>query len=126
MDRQKVHLPIHIWGGLDPVLTPLYFFAGGEIFDGVSWLRYAFHEGTAVYRDCFGILNGHGIEMPFDQIRVSALFENLSVLRRLTSNLRRFADGRANDFTMFEWHQKEYEKAYQVLCTEVPEIGGGA
>ena len=28
MDREKISNPIHIWGGLDPIFSPLYFFAG--------------------------------------------------------------------------------------------------
>jgi hypothetical protein len=30
LDRAKVMSPIHVWGGLDPIMTPLYFFAGAE------------------------------------------------------------------------------------------------
>lgn len=30
MDREKVHIPIHVYGGLDPTITPLYFLAGAS------------------------------------------------------------------------------------------------
>ena len=37
LDRAGLEMtPIQVWGGLDPVITPLYFFAGAEIFDGLS------------------------------------------------------------------------------------------
>jgi hypothetical protein len=42
--------PIHVWGGLDPILSPLFFFAGAEILDGVSWMRYAYRNGVAMER----------------------------------------------------------------------------
>src|SRR3712207_4761631 len=57
LDEAKISAPIHIWGGLDPVMTPLYFFAGAEIFDGVSWLRYAYRNGVAINRDSHSILS---------------------------------------------------------------------
>jgi len=84
MDREGLRSPIHIWGGLDPVLTPLYFFAGAEIFDGVSWLRYAFHEGVAVYRDSCVILRD-GIETSLDHVQALTLSHNLTFLSQLTT-----------------------------------------
>jgi len=74
LDREHVVAPLHIWGGLDPVITPLYFFAGAEIFDGVSWLRYAYHRGMAVYRDSYGVLHPQiGVMRPQDHAQSLAL-----------------------------------------------------
>ncbi len=42
-------IPIHVFGGLEPVMTPLYFWAGADVFDGLSWLRYAYADGRSVY-----------------------------------------------------------------------------
>lgn len=50
------YMPIHIFGGLDPVRTPLYFLAGADIFDGLSWLRYGFEAGCAVYLSALAAL----------------------------------------------------------------------
>lgn len=128
MDRQKVPSPLHIYGGLDPVNTPLYFFVGAEIFDGVSWMRYAFHDGIAVYRDCMGLLE-HGIETSMDHIRGHTLLNNLTFLRKLTANLRRFVDSGGRDFKVFDWHGDLYKRTYGLLCSElrdeIPEIQGG-
>lgn len=44
-------MPIHVFGGLDPLRTYYYFLAGADIFDGTSWLRFAFQNGQAVYLD---------------------------------------------------------------------------
>lgn len=49
LDRTDAAKPIHVFGGLDPILTPLYFLAGADVFDGLSWLRYAYVEGQAHY-----------------------------------------------------------------------------
>ena len=46
-------MPIHVFGGLDPVRTPLYFLAGADIFDGLSWLRFGYSDGQAVYLDAY-------------------------------------------------------------------------
>src|ERR1700730_15054089 len=46
--------PIHVFGSLDTVTTPLYFLAGADIFDGLTWLRFAFHEGQTIYKQNYG------------------------------------------------------------------------
>jgi hypothetical protein len=49
LDAHDVDKPIHVFGGLDPFMTPLYLLAGADIVDGLSWLRYAFADGSARY-----------------------------------------------------------------------------
>lgn len=51
LDAEAVTVPIHVFGGLDPLLTPLYVACGAEIVDGVGWLRYSYSEtdDTATY-----------------------------------------------------------------------------
>ena len=48
LDEVQVMSPIHVFGGLDPLHTPLYFAAGAELFDGLGWLRYAYREGVSM------------------------------------------------------------------------------
>jgi len=36
LDAADIAAPIHVFGALDPLYTPLYFAAGGEIFDGLG------------------------------------------------------------------------------------------
>lgn len=125
MDRQGVRIPIHVWGGLDPLVTPLYFFAGAEIFDGVSWLRYAYHQGTAVYRDCYGLLTS-GLETKLIQARALAMQNNLMALGKLTTSLQRFVDSGGQDFSVFEWHADKLKAAYEVMRSKIPDLKGGA
>lgn len=124
MDRENVTIPIHVWGGLDPLLTPLYFFAGAEIFDGISWLRYAYIEGVAVYRDSYSVLV-EGIENPLDHAQTLTLIHNLGFLRKLGIAFRDFALHKGESFDMFGARAAAMEKAYRTLITQVPEIEGG-
>lgn len=125
MDRENVKVPIHIWGGLDPVFTPLYFFAGAEIFDGVSWLRYAYYNGMAIYRDAYNILE-LGIETSLDHARGLVLNQNVTFLQQLTTSLQQFADNEGKDFDMFNRHAEVFERTYRTLCTKIPELKGCA
>lgn len=130
MDREDVKNPIHIWGGLDPILTPLYFFAGAEIFDGISWLRYAYYDGMAIYRDAYNVLE-LGIETPLNHARSLVLNQNVNFLQQLTTSLQTFVDKKGENFDMFKLNKNDklaevFEKAYRTLCTKIPEIKGGA
>ena len=90
LDDSEVGTPIHIFGGLDPLHTPLYFAAGGELFDGLGWLRYTYREGVAMHRDTAAIFDRQiGIGRNVNSIRVC--LQNLDELRRLSDDLRRFA-----------------------------------
>jgi hypothetical protein len=124
MDREDIKIPIHVWGGLDPIRTPLYFFAGAEIFDGISWLRYAYVDGVAVYRDCYSVLAGE-IETPLDHARALCLSHNLGFLRTLATSFRDFVLRGGDGFNMFGPHAGVMEKAYRALVTQVPSIEGG-
>ena len=124
MDREGVAVPIQVWGGLDPILSPLYFFAGAEIFDGVSWLRYAYHKGVAVYRNSYSALE-LGIETTSDHSQALVLNHNVNFLQRLATRLREFVDNGGGDFAMFDGQSHTFEQAYRTLCTKVPELRGG-
>jgi hypothetical protein len=49
LDKVGLDTPIHIFGSLDTITTPMYFLAGADIFDGLTWLRFAFHNGYTMY-----------------------------------------------------------------------------
>ena len=56
MDAARIEKPLHIFGSLDPVCTPLYFLAGADIFDGLTWIRFAYWEDKAVYHNTYAPL----------------------------------------------------------------------
>ena len=90
LDDQDVRAPIHVFGALDPLYTPLYFAAGGEVFDGLSWLRYAYREGVAMSRETVAILDGQTSKRWLHTL-TSVSIQNLDVMRNLTDELRVFA-----------------------------------
>lgn len=57
MDAADVHTPIHIFGSLDPLTSVLYFIAGAEIFDGLTWLRFGYHEGRTLYSQNYAAIH---------------------------------------------------------------------
>ena len=123
LDREHVSAPLHIWGGLDPIITPLYFFVGSDIFDGVSWLRYAYHGGVAIYRDSYSVLHPQiGVMRARDHAQSLALSHKLSFLEELTTRLRRFVDSNGQDFSMFAENREVLERTYKTMVTEIPEL----
>lgn len=125
LDRAEINMPIHIYGGLDPTITPLYFFAGAEIFDGVSWLRYAFKDGVAIYHDSHRILCPDlGVEVSDYQAFNHRISNNIVFLQKQMIHLRCFVNKKAKDFSMFGVNAEHYAKAYAVLSTKIPELKG--
>ena len=90
LDNAGVESPIHIFGGLDPLYTPLYFAAGGELFDGLGWLRYAYREGVAMHRDTAALLDRQ-INRSRLRTWIRVCLQNLDELGRLSEDLRIFA-----------------------------------
>lgn len=116
-----VTAPIHIWGGLDPILTPLYYFAGAEIFDGVSWLRYAYKNGVAINRECFSILESHvGIAASKQENNIMSGFGNLRFLDNLAISLQQWVDYDGKNFDMFDiMIRTSLKQAYDTIRTKV-------
>lgn len=123
-----VAAPIHIWGGLDPVMTPLYFFAGAEIFDGVSWLRYAFRDGVAINRESHSILSeAMGVNTTSNENNAYAGITNLRFLDNLAASLQRWVDVEGTSFDMFEpGVANHFEKSYNTMITRIEPLKGGA
>lgn len=124
MDREKMSAPIHVWGGLDPVVSPLYFLVGAELFDGVSWLRYAYRKGVAICRDAYCVLE-LGMESSGEPAEALTLAHNARHLQRLTTALRRFVDEGGEGFDMFGEVGPALEDAFHTLRTKIPELKGG-
>jgi hypothetical protein len=91
LDAAGVTAPIHVFGGLDPLYTPLYFSAGAEIFDGLSWQRYGYHNGLAVYRSAVPLIKRQfDKRLPFTLLDAQA--DNLDAVRELSRELKIFHD----------------------------------
>lgn len=98
LDRAGLKMPIHVFGALDPLYVPLYFAAGADIFDGLTWLRYSYWQGLSVHREQGGLL--HGLTTQREDVRRRAILtENLGILEQLKVQLQRFAID--EDWTIF-------------------------
>jgi hypothetical protein len=91
LDAEGVDSPIHIFGALDPLFTPLYFAFGGEIFDGLAWLRYGFHEELLVHQSAMPLLN-RDIDAKLQRAANITQASNLSEIRKLRRSLVRFVE----------------------------------
>jgi hypothetical protein len=73
-------------------MSPLFFAAGAEIFDGLSWLRYGYHRDVAIYRDEVPVLEiSQNLQEPERVRTASMLVGNLRTLGVLAENMRQFA-----------------------------------
>jgi hypothetical protein len=116
LDDAHIEAPIHVFGSLDPISSCLYFLAGAEIFDGLTWLRYTFMNGMAVYNQNYGALNV-GIDERETMVRGVALMNNLVELRKLQGEMRAFLLDK--DFSKFRNHEKLLRDSYDSLRTRI-------
>ena len=112
MKDSNLEVPLHIFGSLDPVTTPLYFLSGADIFDGLSWIRFVFHEGDTFYMDSYGP-KSEGVHMTQRQIWATTLVKNHNYLLNLEKNLRKFQSN--GDFRLLGPNQEFFKEAYSDL-----------
>jgi hypothetical protein len=110
LNEAKLDIPIHVFGSLDMVSTPLYFLAGADIFDGLTWLRFAYRDGRAIYmRDLAAIDPQHyGSRINDVDVRPRVLWENLQQIWNLGHSMKTFC--KTGAFSSFEHHAAFLEK----------------
>ena len=116
MDEASVNAPLHVFGALDPLSVCLYYISGAEIFDGLSWLRYGYHDGLCVYTHNMGVLN-YGLHFREDFVRSRAITDNCYSLQLLQNRLLEFHS--TGDFNKLEPHAKLLSDAYDSLKAKV-------
>jgi hypothetical protein len=107
--------PIHVFGSLDTISTPLYFVAGADIFDGLTWLRLAYHEGMTIYRQNFAALR-FGTQIKSSLIDARCCFENYYYMKKMQLEMRNFLGSRS--FESFSYHRELIEWAYRAAVEE--------
>lgn len=112
LDKAGITAPIHVFGSLDPITTCLYFFAGAEIFDGLTWSRMSYSEGLATYKANHGAIK-YGIHVSDDQVKVRTLYDNIYYLISLQENMHEFAKN--GDFSVFKDHGKFFMESFESL-----------
>lgn len=111
LDAEGIALPIHIFGSLDTISTPLYFLSGADVFDGLTWLRYCYSDGQAVYQKNAAALK-FGIHVNDDDIDPRIWFDNYQAIVDLQFAMKRHlhegtfdAFGR-NAPSLEKWHKE--------------------
>jgi hypothetical protein len=114
LDDAGVSQPIHVFGVLDPVLVSFYFLCGGEVFDGLTWLRYGYKDGIGVHRDAAALLRG---DLTSDSPTRSATTQlaYLAALRHLRLRLIAFTET-AEDYSLLG----EHSAAIKHAVTSIP------
>lgn len=124
LDDVGVKAPIHIFGSLDPISVPLYFLSGAEIFDGLTWLRFGYENGGAIYRHNFAAKKSDiGIHRRDDYVKLATMQCNLSFLSELTNQMRRFLND--CDFAKFGDNETMFRNAFDLLKTKVRRVDNG-
>jgi hypothetical protein len=115
MDDAGTNIPIHIFGSLDPITSVLYFLAGAEMFDGLTWLRYGYGDGIASYQHNYGALR-IGIDRQDGFLVAKTMQENLGYLLDLTHQMQKYVlDG---DFAQLKPHSDFFRASYDLLRTK--------
>lgn len=109
LEKAGLDTPIHVFGSLDTVTTPMYFLAGADIFDGLTWLRFAYHEGRTLYKQNYGATLGMSIKAHvLDGI---CWDHNYRYLQELQLEMRRFLKTR--DFDTFKFNGELFKSALE-------------
>jgi hypothetical protein len=112
MEQLEVKRPIHVFGSLDPVTTPLYYFSGADMFDGLAWLRFSLTDEGALYVES-SEPKKRGIERSVRDNWMLAVKENCSYLTDLRLRMVRFS--KANDFDVFGQNSGFFKNSYELL-----------
>ena len=120
MDAAGVGTPIHIFGSLDALTTILYFLAGAEIFDGLTWLRFGYREGRTIYYQNYTALgDSGGIRLRTDEQYYEMWRNNYYYLEKLRTQMINFE--RTRDLGNFGTTQSVLSDALKQLEAIVPE-----
>lgn len=101
LDAQNIIAPLHIFGSLDPVTSILYFLAGAEIFDGLTWLKFAYFNSSAIYTSNYGVLHEDlGIMTKDAKVKSMVIAKNTYFLDKMKYTMKDFL--MLNDFNLFD------------------------
>ncbi|NMC59241.1 MAG: hypothetical protein GYA51_07660 [Candidatus Methanofastidiosa archaeon] len=115
LDKKDIEIPLHIFGSLDTVTTPLYYFSGADIFDGLSWLRFTFQNGNTFYTDSHGPVK-YDIHTNISTIELRNFADNITYLLRLKLDLEEFQS--SENFDHFD-KAKFFRESYRYLKTKI-------
>lgn len=105
---------IHIFGGLEPNLSILYYWAGADIFDGLSWQRTRYRTNSTLW-DPFN----YRISLNEFENKFHMMVDNLAVLRDLSNNLSCKSDTRTKRMIQLEELIKNPELSINNIISEL-------
>ena len=111
-----INCPIHIFGSLDTISTPLYYLAGADIFDGLTWLRFAYMNGQTAYIQSYVALE-LGIKIRDDMAPAQIWWRNYNYLTDLELQMRTYLNAR--EFKSFKYHSGFLENSFQSMKAEL-------
>ncbi len=115
MEKRGLEIPIQVFGGLDPIASPLYYLSGADILDGLSWLRYSYGEGELHYINCKGIVS-KGIEIEQRMMWAEICQDNYYALKELEKKLKLVHD--KQDISVLGYQRDFFASAYEKLNNE--------
>jgi hypothetical protein len=106
--------PIHIFGTLDPISTPLYFMCGADIFDGVTWMRYSFSEGKTIYQQN-NWLSPDRLTTEYFTLKLQTFVDNYKCLLGLRAQMLNFE--RTKKFEEFTYNHELFKRIWTSVET---------
>jgi len=119
MDKRDIRIPIHIFGSLDTVTTPLYYFSGADIFDGLAWIRFIFNNGNTLYSGSFGPKR-LGIEKNMSILHGTNLILNYHYILDILRDLETFQS--TGKIDSFEHNSEFFNESYEKLKLKIKEV----
>ncbi|QEE49116.1 hypothetical protein FUA48_05830 [Flavobacterium alkalisoli] len=94
--------PIHVFGSLDPITSILYFLAGAEVFDGLTWLKYSYYNNSAIYTSNYGVIGGGGLGIATrdESLKTRSISRNTYYLEMLKYSMKAFV--KDHNFNIFD------------------------
>ena len=130
LNDYNIDKPLHIFGSLDPAICPLFFISGADIFDGLTWLRYGFVDGLAVYEQNYGIMT-QPLDLHDARVRITRLVSNLTALKRIRQQMMNYLlEGNFAEFkhlrepqTVFKSHETLFQEIHTALRSKLGSRG---
>jgi hypothetical protein len=119
LDSVSNKAPIHVFGNLDPLTSILFFLSGAEIFDGLTWLRFSYHDGKAVYDQNIDAIKGRIGQKDILNKKMS-MIENIIYMSKLKQQMKSFLkewkEGKGDEaFKVFEFNSEKILTAFKTL-----------
>lgn len=116
LDKLEMNSVIHVFGSLDTLSTYLFFLAGADVFDGLTWLRYAFYDGDTIYRHNYGAL-ALPIKTNSDIVEGRCWSNNYQYMVQMQLNMGKYIND--GDFRHFGKHSALIESAFKTMNSEL-------